>query len=212
MSYESKRKIIARAGWLAGLGLFLVYVSLILTGALFVDQFPEDISRTSLLSGISKASLGNTANIFLSLLVSLACFTTAVGIVTGTADFAKSQFPNYKNAYLITAILASLLGVLMGQFNVAYIIAVAIPALMFIYPITIVLIFLNAIPSRYTSATIFKAVVFTAIVFSVPDFLYTIGLSIEWKQFIPLSEFKMGWFIPSLLVYSLLLLLKHKTK
>ena len=212
MSYANKRKIIARAGWLAGLGLFLVYVSLILTGALFGEQFPDDISRTSLLSGISAASLGNTANIFLSLLVSLACFTTAVGIVTGTADFAKSQFPSYKNAFLITAILGSLLGVLMGQFNVAYIIAVALPALMFIYPITIVLIFLNTVPSRFTSATIFKAVVFTTIIFSVPDFLESLGVMLSWKKYLPLSEFKMGWFIPSLLVYVVLVIFKHNPK
>ena len=212
MSYANKRKIIARAGWLAGLGLFLVYVSLILTGALFGEQFPNDISRTALLSGISKASLGNAANIFLSLLVSLACFTTAVGIVTGTADFVKSQFPSYKNAFLITAILGSLLGVLMGQFNVAYIIAVALPALMFIYPVTIVLIFLNAVPSRFTSSTIFKAVIFTTIIFSVPDFLESLGVILSWKKYLALSEFKMGWFIPSLLVYVFLLIFKPNPK
>ena len=212
MPYQYKRQIIARAGWLAGLGLFLVYLSLILTGALNGDHFPDDISRTALLSGISNASLGNTANIFLSLLVSLACFTTAVGIVTGAADFVKSQFPSLKNAYLITAILGCLLGVLMGQFNVGYIIAVALPALMFIYPITIVLIFLNAIPARFAPATVFKAVVFATILFSIPDFLETIGMSLQWAKNIPLSEFKMGWFIPSLLVYASLMIFKHQTK
>ena len=212
MSYEYKRRIISRAGLLAGLGLFLVYISLILTGALFGDHFPADISRTELLSGISKATLGNVANIFLSVLVSLACFTTAVGIVTGTADFIKSQFPKFKNAFLVTAILGSLLGVLMGQFNVAYIIAVALPALMFIYPITIVLIFLNAIPSRFASATVFKAVVFTTVLFSIPDFLDTIGVRLEWTTHIPMSEFKMGWFLPSVLVFTLLQIFKPGPK
>ena len=210
-TYEYKRRIIARAGLLAGLGLFLVYVSLILTGALFGDHFPSDISRTELLRGISEASLGNTANIFLSILVSLACFTTAVGIITGAADFVKSQFPNKKFAFLITAIIGSLLGVLMGQFNVGYIIAVAIPALMFIYPITIALIFLNAIPSRYTSTSIFKAVVFTTILFSIPDFLESLGVVLSWKSYIPLSEFKMGWFLPSVLVYVFMLIAKNKS-
>ena len=211
-SYEYKRRIIARAGLLAGLGLFLVYISLILTGALFGDHFSADISRTELLRGISEASLGNTANIFLSILVSLACFTTAVGIITGAADFVKSQFSTYKYAFFLTALIGSLLGVLMGQFNVGYIIAVAIPALMFIYPITIVLIFLNAIPSRYTSATIFKAVVFTTILFSVPDFLESLGLDIQLKNYLPLSEFKMGWFLPAVLVYALLLAFNQSSK
>ena len=210
LSYTSKRKIISRAGWLAGFGLFLVYTSLILTGALLKDQFDPGITRTALLGGISTITLGNTANLFLSLLVSLACFTTAVGIVTGTADYVKSQFPEYKYAYLLTAILGCVLGILMGQFNVGYIIAIALPVLMFIYPITIALIFLNALPRRFASKTIFKAVIFTTILFSIPDFLESLNIGLPWREWIPLSEFKMSWFPPALLVFLGLNLLKMK--
>lgn len=118
-SYEEKKGLIRRAGWIAGLGLFLIYAGLILTGALMHQEFESNISRTALLNGISIKTLGNTANLFLSILVSLACFTTAVGIVTGTADFVKHRFKDSKQAYLITAIVGSVLGVVMGQFNVA---------------------------------------------------------------------------------------------
>ena len=201
MPYSFKRKVITRAGWLAGLGLFLVYLSLILTGALFRNEFDIDVSRTALLSGISEATLGKWANQFLSLLVSLACFTTAVGIVTGAADYVKSQFPGFKKAYVFTAALGSILGILMGQFNVGYIIAVALPALMFIYPITIVLILLNALPSKFAPPRIFRPVVLTTILFSIPDFLETIGYPIGLKSYIPLSDYKMGWVLPALLVF-----------
>ncbi len=201
MPYRFKRKVIARAGWLAGLGLFLVYISLILTGALFRNEFDFDIGRTALLSGISETTLGRSANLFLSLLVSLACFTTAVGIVTGAADYVRSQFPKFKRAYLFTAALGCILGILMGQFDVGYIIAVALPALMFIYPITIVLILLNALPSKYAPPGIFRPVVIAAILFSVPDFLETIGYTLSWKSIIPLSDFKMAWVLPALLVF-----------
>ena len=50
-NYEAKKRLIARAGWLAGLGLFLVYAGLIITGALLHSEFDKDISRTALLSG-----------------------------------------------------------------------------------------------------------------------------------------------------------------
>ena len=149
--YEEKKNLIRRAGWLAGLALFLIYAGLIFTGGLMYNSFDSDISRTALLNGISIKTLGNTANLFLSILVSLACFTTAVGIVTGTADFVKHRFNNSQNAYLATAIIGCLLGVVMGQFNVDYIIAVALPALMFIYPVTIVLILLNVVIILTTS-------------------------------------------------------------
>lgn len=203
-SYEAKKSLIRKAGFWAGLGLFLVYAGLILTGALFSDFFVADISRTALLSGISTETLGNTATLFLSLLVSLACFTTAVGIVTGTSDFIRGRFNNSNLAYRITALAGCVLGVLMGQFNVGYIIAAALPALMFIYPITIVLILLNVLPEKWTSATVFKWVVITTIIFSVPDFLDTLGVALTselYPEWLPLTEYQLGWVLPALTAF-----------
>lgn len=202
--YDAKKGLIFKAGLFSGLGLFFIYTGLLLTGALMHDEFQTDITRTALLSGISLKTLGNTANVFLSILVSLACFTTAVGIVTGTADFVQGQFKKTKNAYLTTAIVGCLLGIIMGQFNVGYIIAVALPALMFIYPITIVLILLNVVPNKYATVLVFRVVVIATILFSVPDFLGSIGFGesiaglINW---IPLSEYQMGWVLPALGVF-----------
>ena len=203
-TYEERRSLIAKAGWLAGLGLFLIYAGLIITGALMHDEFDASISRTSLLSGISLITLGNTAHLFLSILVSLACFTTAVGIVAGTSDFVRSRFANNKMAFTTTAIIASFLGILMGQFNVSYIIAVALPALMFIYPITIVLILLNVLPEKFATPKVFRGVILTTVIFSIPDFLGSIGFSqaiAGIQQWIPLSGYSLGWIIPALLVF-----------
>jgi len=203
--YEEKKNLIRRAGWLAGLALFLIYAGLIFTGGLMHDSFDSDISRTALLNGISIRTLGNTANLFLSILVSLACFTTAVGIVTGTADFVKHRFNNSQNAYLATAIIGCILGIAMGQFNVDYIIAVALPALMFIYPVTIVLILLNVVPEKFASPKVFRAVVLTTIVFSIPDFLGSVGSPLAPKggilEWIPLQGYSLGWVLPAGLVF-----------
>ncbi|MBO0320890.1 branched-chain amino acid transport system II carrier protein [Muricauda sp. CAU 1633] len=208
-SYEAKKSLIRKAGFLAGLGLLLVYAGLILTGALFSDVFDADISRTALLSSISTETLGSTATLFLSLLVSLACFTTAVGIVTGTSDFIRGRFNDSSLAYRITALVGCVLGVLIGQFNVGYIIVVAIPALMFIYPITIVLILLNVLPEKWASQTVFRWVVVTTVVFSIPEFLFyafgpmDIGFNsvrnILW--WMPLNEHHLGWVLPALVAF-----------
>ena len=203
-SFEDKKTLVRNAGWLAGLTLFIIYSGLILTGALNHLNFELNITRIELLAGISKQSLGNNANIFLSILVSLACFTTAVGIVTGTADFIKDRLPKYKHAYLLTAIIGCLLGIAMGQFNVAYIITVAFPALMFIYPITIILIVLNVMPQKWASPMVFKSVVITTIIFSIPDFLGSLGDLAPKKDFfewIPLSQYRLGWVIPGLVAF-----------
>ena len=200
--YNQKRNMIARAGWIAGMGLLLIYGGLILSGALLHDQFDPDINRTGLVSAISSFTLGNQANLLLSVLISLACFTTAVGIITGTADFVKYRFSNSQMAYTLTAFTGSLLGVLMGQLNVDYIIAVAVPALMFIYPVTIVLILLNALPEKWVSAAVFKWVVAITVLFSIPDFMNSLGWGEYMNpitRYIPFTKFNLGWTIPALL-------------
>lgn len=203
-SFAEKRALVRRAGWIAGFALLLIYAGLIFTGTLMHKEFDTDISRTALLNGISIKTLGNTANLFLGILVSLACFTTAVGIVTGTADFIKSRYNDSQKAFTITAIIGCVLGVGMGQFNVDYIIDVALPTLMFIYPITIILIVLNVLPEKYTTPVVFKAVVVTTILFSVPDFMGSIGLDDTISpitEVIPLSGFSMGWVLPAFIAF-----------
>ena len=71
------------------LGLFIIYSGLIFVGALYNSQFEEGISRTDLLSGLANKTLGNIGSTFWSVLVTLACFTTAVAIIVSIADFFK---------------------------------------------------------------------------------------------------------------------------
>lgn len=203
-TYVHKRRLVARAGWVAGAGLFIIYSGLIYTGAVKHSLFDPQIGRTELLAGIGSLSLGPTARVLFSVLVSFACFTTAVGIVTGTADFVKSRFPGTPWVYGATAFLGSVIGVLVGQYNVGYIIAIALPALMFIYPLTITLILLNILPDRYTQPAVFKWVVYMVFLFSIPDFLKSIGWDTLLGQLparIPLSEYSMGWVLPGLVSF-----------
>lgn len=201
--YKVKRKMIGRAGLLAGLGLFLIYGGLIALGAFNSGNLAIE-SRTELLTLLSTNTLGNMGAAFLAVLVSLACFTTAVGIVTGTADFIRGLFGNSNTAYVLTAILGCFLGIVIGQFDVHYIIAIALPALMFIYPITIVLILLNVLPKRLASKLIYRAVVMVTFIFSIPDFLGFIiaeekiaGI----KNSIPLATENLGWVLPAVFVF-----------
>tara|TARA_R110002051_G_scaffold73135_5_gene132750 strand:- start:10665 stop:11942 length:1278 start_codon:yes stop_codon:yes gene_type:complete len=215
-TYEDKKSLIRSAGWLAGLALFLIYLGLILSGALVHDNFDANTTRTALLSGLTINSLGTIGNFFLSILVGVACFTTAVGIVTGTADFVRSRFNDSQLAYTITAIIGSILGILMGQFNVGYIIAVALPALMFIYPITIILILLNVAPEKYATPFVFRAVTIITFIFSIPDFLGSINAIVPTAaifNWIPLQQYSLGWVLPAVVVFTITnVLIRNKAK
>lgn len=195
---------VSRAGWMAGLGLLLLYAGLILSGSLLQGEFDGDSSRTEILRLMSTWALGDRGNALLSVLIGLACFTTAVGIITGTADFLQSRFGDSVTVYRLTAFAGCFLGVLIGQLPVDYIIAVALPALMFIYPLTIVLILLNILPDSWTPPGLFRAVVATTLLFGIPDFLGSIGFAApgHWLAgWFPLQAYGMGWAFPALLVF-----------
>jgi LIVCS family branched-chain amino acid:cation transporter len=212
-TFDAKRKLIRKAGIIAGTGLLLIYGGLILSGALYASTFAESATRTEVLSSLSSQTLGNFGTTFLSVLVALACFTTAVGIVTGTADYMKGICNNSKKVYIITAAIASVVGVIVGSYQVDFIITLAVPALMFLYPITIVLILLNTISDEYASKLVFRGVVLVTFIFSIPDFLgfiipreNLIGI----KSMIPLAEDSLGWVLPALLIFVVLNLVQKK--
>lgn len=202
-NYQEKKAIISKAGLMAGIGLLIIYGGLIALGAHYSGTLDIE-NRTELLTLLSSQTLGSVGTAFLGVLVSLACFTTAVGILAGTADFIKGLANNSQFAYRITAVIGCVFGVAIGQFDVFYIIDIALPVLMFIYPITIVLILLNALPKRWASKTIFRAVTLVTFVFSIPDFLqFFISESIltAINENIPLSQYSMGWVLPAFVVF-----------
>ncbi len=213
-SYEERKRMIRKAGLLAGVGLFVIYAGLIALGALYSSAF-DGSTRTELLTFLSIETLGTFGTAFLAVLVALACFTTAVGIVTGTADFLKGLLGDSHTVFIVTAIVACVLGVAVGQFNVGYIIDIAVPALMIIYPLTIILILLNVLPERITTKGVFRAVVLVTILFSIPEFLSTIlpAESIpEWFQNIPLYSQNLGWLLPAVFTFLVAQLLRKNRR
>lgn len=212
-SFEEKKQLIFKSGWIAGIGLSVIYAGLIVVGSSYNTVFPLDVTRAEVLTGLGKLTLVSYGAAFLSVLIALACFTTAVGIITGTADYFKSLFKNSKLAYILTASIACILGVLIGQFNVGFIIEIAIPVLMFIYPITIALIILNVLPDKFATRMVFKAVIFVTFIFSIPDFLKYI-MDVENLQgiinIIPLANYNLGWVLPAILTFIIMNVVVNK--
>ncbi|MGI9530819.1 branched-chain amino acid transport system II carrier protein [Lutimonas sp.] len=206
LNVAEKRFVIVKSSLIALTGLFVIYVGLIFIGSKFNTEFPVDISRPQLLSSLAAITLGNFGSAFLAVLVAVACFTTAVSIVVGTADFFKGLFNNNHFAYLITAAVSCLFGILVGQFPVKFIIDLAVYALMFIYPLGISLIMLNLLSEKYASPTVFRIVVGLAFLFSIPDFLKFL-IPVEKLEFlyaiIPFSRDGLGWVLPAVIGFVL---------
>ena len=212
-SFEAKKDLIKKSGLIAGLGLFIIYAGLIAVGAFYGSEIDlnnalsNDMQRSDLLRGISIKALGAFGNTILSVLIALACFTTAVGVVTGTADYFKGLINNSQTVYVITATIACAIGVIVGQLDFNSIIVIALPVLLFIYPITIVLILLNAVPNKFASSTVFRVVVLLTFIFSIPDVLGFLSPSEGLAQVvnvIPFAKHSLGWVLPALISFLVL--------
>jgi len=196
------------------LALLIIYTGLIALGAVYNSEISQEASRTDILIQLSENALGSFGQGFLSVLVALACFTTAVGIITGVADYFRGLFNNSNLVYQIVAIASCVFGVLVGKFNVDFIIQIAFPVLMIIYPVTIVLILLNVIPIKLASPKVFKCVVVVAILFSIPDALNVIFPESDVIQkvifVIPLANYSLAWVLPSFITFFVANLLTSK--
>jgi LIVCS family branched-chain amino acid:cation transporter len=150
--------------------------------------------------------LGDIGGTFVSILVALACFTTAVAIVVSLADFFKALYADNNTVYVYVTILCCIVGVIMGSYDVGFIIDAAIPALLLIYPVSITLIFLNVLPDRFATALAFRTVVIVTLIFSLPDVIGFISPSNTLNHvtsYIPFAQYQLGWVLPSIIAFIL---------
>lgn len=203
-----------RAGLIAGALLFFIYGGLTYAGATGSSVFQPDMPRVELLLAVINEILGSAGAIAMSLVVSLACLTTSVGLTATTAnyfnDISKGKIP-YKLmvvAVVICSLFLSLLGV-EGLINVA------VPVLSTIYPVIIVLILMTLFDKYIPSGTTYTGAVLGAFIVSL-----TINLNQTFKilngpmeliKKLPLYENGFPWIVPAI-VLSILFTLYSKFK
>ena len=213
LDYAGKKRVITQAGFLAGAGLCLIYAGLIYSGALLSGTFDPELDRTGILNGMILFALGPRGHFVLALLIALACFSTTVGIITGASDFVKGLFKNNDTMYRITAAVACIAGILIGQLKVSFIIDIGIPALLFIYPLIITFIILHNLPDHLVSSFTFRAVTITVLVFCIPEVLNALGhsrLSDTLAAITPWRSTDFTWAGPAILVFLLSQIKKNR--
>ena len=207
LDFSQKRRLTIYAGLISGLALFIIYSGFIYTGAVLKSHFPsDDLPRSEVLSKVSWYILGDIGKTLLSVSVSIACFTTAVGIITGAADFMKNIFGNSEMVYKLVVVFSCILGVFVGQTGVENIVSIAVPVLVLIYPVIMALILLNFVPESWTSVSIFRGVTLVAGIFAIPDFMISIGFE-SFKplhDYLPLATYGLAWLLPCLVIWSIL--------
>ncbi len=188
------------AGFIAALGLAIVYLSLGWIGV--VMPRTEIYSNGAvLLTAASQLLFGNTGSLLFGAIVLLACLTTIIGLINACGSFFHSVFPKY--SYKIFTILFSVIGFLISSLGLDIILNIAAPILLFIYPIAIVLMALALLqPFIGEGKMMYRIAVAITFVYAAYDSFVSLGFNMDWVAkilgFVPLFDLGLGWFIPTI--------------
>ena len=145
--------------------------------------------------------MGNIGQIVFSLVVLLACLTTAVGLITATSEYFHDQF---FGSYRMWAIIFTVWSMVFATQGLSFIMTIAAPVIGFLYPPAIALILVTLIEPAFRSKTRFTWAliipVWTAVVYSLIETFIGQGWGasalepiISWT---PLFGAGLGWVVP----------------
>ncbi len=202
-SRKDRLSFIISVGIVASIFLSLVYGGLTFLGASGSSIFTADDSRVEILVSLVYMTLGNFGKFALSLCVTLACLTTAIGLTSSAGNFIE-ELTHGKVKYIYTVIIVTIISFLLSSLGVDAIINLAVPVLTIGYPIIIALVFYMIFDKKvpYNMAYILMVIGVT-IVAVIETFGKQLGLGalVEIIKSLPLAQFGFTWFIPSLVCF-----------
>lgn len=131
---------------IASIGLCFVYGGLLFIGATTSNLNLGKMERIELLLYICNQQLGIVGKLLICLAMVLACLTTAIGLTTTVGHFFADMFHERTNgviSYDVIIIISTVFSAFFAVVGVEKILKISAPILSAIYPVAIVLIFLN---------------------------------------------------------------------
>lgn len=193
-SDDERLSTLACASIVAVIMLGIIYGGLTYLGATSF-ALGSDMSQVDLLIAIVQALLGDAGIFILSVVVLLACVTTAVALVSSAADFFNKLFGN-RISYNALLVIDCVIGAVICDLGLSRIISTADPILGVIYPPLIVVVVLLLFSRRLTTKAVYQGAALGALVGGILLELHETGivaaLPVEW---LPLYSVGFGWLL-----------------
>ena len=195
-------KVMIQSSLIAGSLLALIYFGLAWIG---VGMYrPEGYENGAVLLSLAATKLmGNAGNVAFGSIVILACLTTCIGLINACASFAHQVYP--KLSYGRYVLVFTLTGAIFSNLGLESILAIAVPIMVFLYPISIALVLLSLIhPLIAHRPLTYVLGVGTATLFAFNDMLTSlVSNPLPWHSLVdklPLAELGLGWIVPTLIM------------
>ena len=188
-------KYLISAGCIAAAGLAFVYISLFFLGATSATVAAGADNGGAILSLYVQSLFGPSGQLVLSVIVLLACLTTAIGLVSACSDYFSSLTPlSYKTWVIINGVACATV----ANVGLSQLISLSVPVLFALYPVAIALVALTFLRSRFPNPkAAYRVVVLVSLMFALIDGAKVAGIDVSALNMLPLFEFGMGWLLPT---------------
>ena len=198
-----------RAGVFSALLMALIYLLVAVMGAQSRGMFEAAPNGGEALAQIARYYFGGAGGLILAATVTVACLKTTVGLITSCGETFVRLFPAGPS-YPVWAVGFCALSLLLANLGLDAIIAYSVPVLMFLYPLSIVLILLTLGGKLFgNSRTVLAWTVGCTIPAALLDLAGALpagaqdALKLEpvlrLTQCLPLADKGFGWVCPALL-------------
>lgn len=201
---------VLKAGIVCLIAMGVVYSSLAYLGSTSAHIMDGGENGAIILAKISNHYLGSFGHILLSLIVFIACLKTAIGLISACSEMF-SEMLSFNISYKQYCIIFVIVSFLIANLGLTRIISLSIPVLMFLYPLSIALIFLSMVSIKTGKReTIYKWTLALTAFAAFFDLLINLPESISKSNFVtsiltfpnkylPGFSLGFGWIIPTML-------------
>jgi LIVCS family branched-chain amino acid:cation transporter len=187
------------AGLIAAVGLSLVYLALFYLGATSQEIAGEAQNGVQILTAYVQHTFGIAGSLLLAIVITLACLTTAVGLLTACGEFFSALLPI---SYRVVVVIFGCFSLLVANQGLTQLISVSVPVLVGLYPLAIVLVALNLLGGLWLSPRrVFVPVMAVTLVFGLVDGIAAAGFKHLVPTLfgeLPLAAQSLGWLVPVL--------------
>ncbi|OOF43226.1 branched-chain amino acid transport system II carrier protein [Rodentibacter rarus] len=213
-SVQNVVKYTISAGLISVFLLAVLYFALFYLGATSAQVAEGATNGGQIFSRYVNALFGAGGTWIMSGIIILANLTTLVGVTSACADyFARFHI---RLSYSFWVILFTALTITVAQTGLTELLRITIPALLLIYPVAIMLVFLQIIRNKLPNITFsYYVTLLVTVSFSACDSLKNIDLLPQTIEnilnYLPLYAEGMGWLIPAFIALGLSLFLGKKS-
>ncbi len=175
--YPSQFKYLTIAGLISAVGLSAVYISLFYLGNSAAGVVTNVDNGGAIVNAYVLSLFGHYGQLILAAIITLACFTSAVGLLCASADYFHGLAGW---TYRKWVLLMGCVSILVANVGLSQLISLSIPVLVAIYPVAIALVLVTFVQGYFGRPQLaFRAVLLVAFLFGCLDGLGAAGMQMD---------------------------------